>query len=90
MDGNKYIILLLDDLSLEKKIKEVLSVRQEYKFLFSLDVAPLRDDSNTSLVVTTLLPSLGDNYNPLFEIRRKFSWINILVITEPENSLRIF
>jgi len=90
MDGNKYIILLLDDLSLKKKIKVVLSVRQEYKFLFSLDVAPLRDDSNTSLVVTTLLPSLGDNYNPLFEIRRKFSWINILVITEPENSFRIF
>jgi len=90
MDGNKYIILLLDDLSLKKKIKEVLSVRQEYKFLFSLDVAPLRDDSNTSLVVTTLLPSLGDNYNPLFEITRKFSWINILVITELENSFRIF
>jgi len=90
MDGNKYIILLLDDLSLEKKIKEVLSIRQEYKFLFSLDDAPLNDDSNTSLVVTTLLPSLGENYNPLYEIRRKFSWINILVITEPENSLRIF
>jgi len=90
MDGNKYIILLLDDLSLKKKIKEVLSVRQEYKFLFSLDVAPLRDDSITSLVVTTLLPSLGDNYNPLFEITRKFSWINILVITELENSFRIF
>jgi len=90
MDGNKYIILLLDDLSLKKKIKEVLSVRQEYKFLFSLDVAPLRDDSNTSLVVATLLPSLGDNYNPLFEITRKFSWINILVITELENSFRIF
>jgi len=90
MDGNKYIILLLDDLSLKKKIKEVLSVRQEYKFLFSLDVAPLRDDSNTSLVVTTLLPSLGDNYNPLFEITRKFSWINILVITELEKSFRIF
>ena len=47
MEGNKNIILLLDDLSLEKKIKEVLSVRQEYKFLFSLDVAPLCDDSNT-------------------------------------------
>jgi|GEM_PF-1307482 len=90
MDGNKYIILLLDDLSLKKKIKEVLSVRQEYKFLFSLDVAPLRDDSITSLVVTTLLPSLGDNYNPLFEITRKFSWINILVITELEKSFRIF
>jgi len=90
MDGNKYIILLLDDLSLKKKIKEVLSVRQEYKFLFSLDVAPLRDDSNTSLVVATLLPSLGDNYNPLFEITRKFSWINILVITELEKSFRIF
>jgi len=81
---------LLDDLSLKKKIKEVLSVRQEYKFLFSLDVAPLRDDSITSLVVTTLLPSLGDNYNPLFEITRKFSWINILVITELEKSFRIF
>ena len=90
MDGNKYIILLLDDLSLEKKIKEVLSVRQEYMFLFSLDDVPLNCDSNTSLVVTTLLPSLGDNYNPLSEIRRKFSWINILVITEPENSFRIF
>jgi len=90
MDGNKYIILLLDDLSLEKKIKEVLSIRQVYKFLFSLDDAPLNDDSNTSLVVTTLLPSLGENYNPLYEIRRIFSWINILVITEPENSFRIF
>jgi len=90
MEGNKNIILLLDDLSLEKKIKEVLSIRQEYKFLFSLDDAPLNDDSNTSLVVTTLLPSLGENYNPLYEIRRKFSWIKILVITEPENSFRIF
>jgi DNA-binding NarL/FixJ family response regulator len=90
MEGNKNIILLLDDLSLEKKIREVLSVRQEYKFLFSLDDAPLNDDSNTSLVVTTLLPSLGENYNPLYEIRRKFSWIKILVITEPENSFRIF
>jgi DNA-binding NarL/FixJ family response regulator len=90
MEGNKNIILLLDDLSLEKKFKEVLSIRQEYKFLFSLDDAPLNDDSNTSLVVTTLLPSLGENYNPLYEIRRKFSWIKILVITEPENSFRIF
>jgi DNA-binding NarL/FixJ family response regulator len=90
MEGNKNIILLLDDLSLEKKIKEVLSIRQEYKFLFSLDDAPLQDDSNSALVITTLLPSLGENYNPLFEIRRKFSWINILVITEPENSFRIF
>jgi len=90
MEGNKNIILLLDDLSLEKKIKEVLSIRQEYKFLFSLDDAPLNDDSNTSLVVTTLLPSLGENYNPLYEIRRKFSWIKILVITESENSFRIF
>jgi len=90
MEGNKNIILLLDDLSLEKKFKEVLSIRQEYKFLFSLDDAPLNDDSNTSIVVTTLLPSLGENYNPLYEIRRKFSWIKILVITEPENSFRIF
>jgi hypothetical protein len=90
MVGNKYIILLLDDLSLEKKIKEVLSVRQEYMLLFSLDDVPLQDDSNSALFITTLLPSLGDNYNPLSEIRRKFTWINILVITEPENSFRIF
>jgi len=90
MEGNKYIILLLDDLSLEKKIKEVLSGNRDYKLLFSLDDAPLQDDSNAALVITTLLPSLGDNYNPLYEITRKFSWINILVITEPENSFRIF
>ena len=90
MVGNKYIILLLDDLSLEKKIKEVLSGYRDYKLFFSLDDVPLQDDSNAALVITTLLPSLGDNYNPLYEITRKFSWINILVITEPENSFRIF
>ena len=90
MDGNKYIILLLDDLSLEKKIKEVLLGYRDYKLLFSLDDVPLQDDSNSALFITTLLPSLGDNYNPLSEIRRKFPWINILVITEPENSFRIF
>jgi DNA-binding NarL/FixJ family response regulator len=90
MDGNKYIILLLDDLSLEKKINEVLSGYPEYKFLFSLDDASLKNNSNNSLVITTLLPSLWDNYNPFSEIRGKFSLINILVITEPENSFRIF
>jgi DNA-binding NarL/FixJ family response regulator len=90
MEGKKYIILLLDDLSLEKKIKEVLLGYRDYKLLFSLDDAPLKDDSIAALIITTLLPSLGDNYNPLSEIRRKFSWINILVITEPENSFRIF
>jgi DNA-binding NarL/FixJ family response regulator len=89
MDGNKNIILLLDDLSLEKKIKQVLSDHPDYKFLISLDDAYLQRNNNT-LVITTLLPSLGDNYNPLSEIKRKFSWINILVITEPENSFRIF
>jgi two-component system nitrate/nitrite response regulator NarP len=90
MEGNKNIILLLDDLSLEKKIKEVLLGYRDYKLLFSLDDAPLKDDSIAALIITTLLPSLGDNYNPLYEITRKFSWINILVITEPENSFRIF
>ena len=90
MDGNKNIILLLDDSALEKKMKEVLSGFPEYKLLFSLDDASLRNDKNNTLVITTLLPSLGDNYNPLSEIKRKFPWINILVITEPENSFRIF
>jgi DNA-binding NarL/FixJ family response regulator len=90
MNGNRYILLLLDDLSLEKKIKEVFSVYPDYKFLFSLDDASINNGSNNTLIITTLLPSLGDNYNPLSEIRRKFSWVNILVITEPENSFRIF
>jgi DNA-binding NarL/FixJ family response regulator len=90
MEGNKNIILLLDDLSLEKKMKVVLSGYPEYTLLFSLDDTSLQNDKNNTLVITTLLPSLGDNYNPLSEIRRKFSWINILVITEPENSFRIF
>jgi len=90
MDGNRYIILLLDDLSLEKKIKKVLSVNPDYKFLYSLNDVSLKNDIDNTLVITTLLPSLGDNYNPLSDIRRKFSWINILVITEPENSFRIF
>ena len=90
MDGNKYIILLLDDQSLEKKIKEVLAVYTEYKLLFSLEETTLPIYKDNALVITTLLPSLGDNYNPLSVIKRKFSWINILVITEPENSFRIF
>ena len=90
MEGNKYVILLLDDLSLENKIKEVLLGYPEYKFLFSLDDASSQNDKSNTLVITTLLPSLGDYYNPLSEIKRKFSWINILVITEPENSFRIF
>ena len=90
MEGDKYIILLLDDQFLEIKIKEVLSGFPEYKLLFSLDDASLPSGKNNTLVITTLLPSLGDNYNPLSEIKRKFPWINILVITEPENSFRIF
>jgi DNA-binding NarL/FixJ family response regulator len=90
MDGNKNIVLLLDDQSLEIKINEVLSGFPEYKLLFFLDEAFLYNNKNNTLIITTLLPSLGDNYNPLSEIRRKFSWINILVITEPENSFRIF
>ena len=90
MEVNKNIILLLDDLSLEKKMKVVLSANSEYKLLFSLDDVSSQSDKNNTLVITTLLPSLGDNYNPLSEIRRKFPWINILVITEPENSFRIF
>ena len=90
MDGNKYIFLLLDDQSLEKKIKEVLAVYPEYKLLFSLKDNSLPIYKDNALVITTLLPSLGDNYNPLSVIRSKFSWINILVITEPENSFRIF
>ena len=90
MEGNKYVILLLDDLSLENKIKEVLLGYPEYKFLFSLDDASSQNDKSNTLVITTLLPSLGDYYNPLSEIKRKFPWINILVITEPENSFRIF
>jgi DNA-binding NarL/FixJ family response regulator len=90
MDGNKYIILLLDDFYLDKKIKEALSFHLEYKFLLSLDGSFLNNNSNNTLVITTLLPSLADNYNPLSEIRRKFPLINILVITEPENSFRIF
>ena len=90
MERDKYIILLLDDQSLEKKMKVVLSGYPEYTLLFSLDDTSLQNDKNNTLVITTLLPSLGDNYNPLSEIRRKFSWINILVITEPENSFRIF
>jgi DNA-binding NarL/FixJ family response regulator len=90
MDGDKYIILLLDDQSLVNKIKEVLAVYTEYKLLFSLEDTSLPIYKDNSLVITTLLPSLGDNYNPLSEIRRKFPWINILVITEPENSFRIF
>jgi DNA-binding NarL/FixJ family response regulator len=90
MNGNKNIVLLLDDQSLEIKINEVLSGFPEYKLLFFLDEAFLYNNKNNTLIITTLLPSLGDNYNPLSEIRRKFSWINILVITEPENSFRIF
>jgi DNA-binding NarL/FixJ family response regulator len=90
MNGNKNIVLLLDDQSLEIKINEVLSGFPEYKLLFFLDEAFLCNNKNNTLIITTLLPSLGDNYNPLSEIRRKFSWINILVITEPENSFRIF
>jgi len=90
MDGHKYIILLLDDLSLEKKIKDVLSDYPDYKLLSSLDDPTLLNINNNALVITTLLPSLGDNYNPLTDIRRKLFWINILVITEPENSFRIF
>jgi DNA-binding NarL/FixJ family response regulator len=90
MEGNKYVILLLDDLSLENKIKEVLLGYPEYKFLFSLDDASSQNDKSNTLVITTLLPSLGDYYNPLSEIKRTFPWINILVITEPENSFRIF
>jgi DNA-binding NarL/FixJ family response regulator len=90
MDGDKYIILLLDDQSLVNKIKEVLAVYTEYKLLFSLEDTSLPIYKYNSLVITTLIPSLGDNYNPLSEIRRKFPWINILVITEPENSFRIF
>ena len=61
MDGNKNIILLLDDSVLEKKMKEVLSGFPEYKLLFSLDDASLHNDKNNTLVITTLLPSLGDN-----------------------------
>jgi DNA-binding NarL/FixJ family response regulator len=90
MNGNKNIVLLLDDQSLEIKIIEVLSGFPEYKLLFFLDEAFLYNNKNNTLIINTLLPSLGDNYNPLSEIRRKFSWINILVITEPENSFRIF
>jgi DNA-binding NarL/FixJ family response regulator len=90
MERDKYIILLLDDQFLEIKIKEVLSGFPEYKFLFSLDDASLPSGKNNTLVITTLLPSLGDCYNPLSEIKRKLPWINILVITEPENSFRIF
>lgn len=90
MEGNKYVILLLDDLSLENRIKEVLLGHPEYMLLFSLDDASHQNDKSNTLVITTLLPSLGDYYNPLSEIKRKFPWINILVITEPENSFRIF
>ena len=72
MEGNKYVILLLDDLSLENKIKEVLLGYPEYKFLFSLDDASSQNDKSNTLVITTLLPSLGDYYNPLSEIKRKF------------------
>ena len=81
MEGDKYIILLLDDQFLEIKIKEVLSVFPEYKLLFSLDDASMHNGINNTLVITTLLPSLGDYYNTLSEINRKLPWINILVIT---------
>ena len=90
MEGSKYVILLLDDLSLEKKIKKVLLEYPQYKLLFSLDKVSYQNDKSNTVVITTLLPSLGDYYNPLSEIKKKFSWINILVITEPENSFRIF
>jgi DNA-binding NarL/FixJ family response regulator len=90
MEGPKYVILLLDDLSLEKKIKKVLLDHPQYKLLFSLDKVSYQNDKSNTVVITTLLPSLGDYYNPLSEIKRKFPWINILVITEPENSFRIF
>ena len=90
MEGSKYVILLLDDLSLEKKIKKVLLEYPQYKLLFSLDKVSYQNDKSNTVVITTLLPSLGDYYNPLSEIKRKFPWINILVITEPENSFRIF
>lgn len=90
MDGDKYIILLLDDLSLEIKIKGVLLGFPAYNLLFSLDDVSLHNDKNNTLLITTLLPSLGDNYNPLSDIKRKFPWLNILVITELENSFRIF
>jgi DNA-binding NarL/FixJ family response regulator len=90
MEGPKYVILLLDDLSLEKKIKKVLLDYPQYKLLFSLDKVSYQNDKSNTVVITTLLPSLGDYYNPLSEIKRKFPWINILVITEPENSFRIF
>ena len=58
MDGNKYIILLLDDQFLEKKIKEVLAVYSVYKLLFSLEETSLPIYKDNALVITTLLPSL--------------------------------
>ncbi len=61
MERDKYIILLLDDQSLEKKMKVVLSGYPEYTLLFSLDDTSLQNDKNNTLVITTLLPSLGDN-----------------------------
>lgn len=90
MEGSKYIFLSIDDKIFEKKVFRILIQIPDYKIFTSLDGHLVLKDENNSLLVTTLLPSLDDHYNPLFEIRKKFSLINILVITEPENAFRIF
>ena len=54
MEGDKYIILLLDDQFFEIKIKEVLSGFPEYKLLFSLDDASLPSGKNNTLLVYTV------------------------------------
>lgn len=90
MKVDKYIVLLIDDEVLKTKLFEILSKYPEYTLLSYLDdFVGLQNQENT-LLITTLLPSLGDNFNPLKDIRKKYSFVNILVITEPYNSFRIF
>ena len=90
MEGSKYIFLSIEDKFFEKEVLKILIQIPDHKIFTSLDSYLVLNDENNSLLVTTLLPSLDDHYNPLFDIRNKFSLINILVISEPENSFRIF
>ena len=87
---DKYIMLLIDDEVLKNKLFQILSKYPNYTLLSYLDDFVGLQNKKNILLITNLLPSSGDNFNPLNDIRKKYSFVNILVITEPYNSFRIF